>query len=85
MPFVTQDKADAMRSRPPETAGELGYVIGCAINDFVSHRKVEMGELRFQILSEVMGTLDTIARNFWDEVGAPYEAKVKQNSPFRWR
>lgn len=67
-----------------KSAGQLGYQLACLIQDFVQSRIEDMGELRFQIVTEVMGTLDSVARDFWSEVGDPYERMVEQDSPFRW-
>lgn len=86
MPYV--DKATAERldnGGAATTAGQLGYQLGCLIQDFTQNRIEMMGELRFQIITEVMGTLDSISRDYWEKVAVPYETKVERdNDTFHW-
>lgn len=86
MPYVDEATAEKLSSgAPATTAGQLGYQLGSLIQDFVQNRIEMMGELRFQIITEVMGTLDSISRDFWTKVAEPYETKVEaENDTFHW-
>lgn len=89
IPYVSAEKKQKLdMGATPETAGELGYVVGKAMRDFLESRvnHDDDQQLRFQYICEVQGTLDTLARDFWDKVGRPYEAKVEaENNTFHWR
>lgn len=86
IPYVDEKTAERLSNGgTATTAGQLGFQLGSMIQQFVQNRIEMMGELRYQIIAEVQGTLDTLSKDFHDKVGAPYERMVEEkNDVFHW-
>ena len=75
MPYITQERRDALVTTPPECAGELNYCITRLIVDYVRAR----GE-SYHVFNDVLGALSGAQAEFYRRVAAPYEdEKCKLN------
>ena len=88
MPYVSKEKAQALDlGWGPTTPGELGYTVGKTCRDYLNHRMAmdDNGELRYQYLCDVIGTLETIKLDLCRTTVFEYEAKVEaKNDTFHW-
>lgn len=83
MPYVTPDRRHELKpaqytGRPPaimQHPGDLAYLLAQACADYL-----RQNELSWRTIQDVLGSLDGVARDFWNEVGQPYEdAKRRTN------
>jgi len=79
MPYIKKHRRallDDSESGPgAETAGELNYLITILL-----HRYLELHELSYQTLNDILGALDGAKMEFYRRVVAPYEdIKIKEN------
>ena len=75
MPYVTQERRDALRTGFAETPGDLNYAVTCLIVDYVHTHG-----LSYQTINDVLGALDGAGREFYRRVAAPYEdAAIARN------
>ena len=76
-PYIKQDDRHefALEDIQPETAGELNFVVSTIISNYIKKKG-----LKYQNINDVMGVLDSAAKEFYRRVAAPYEdTKTKEN------
>ena len=74
MPYVSQDTRRRIEPRSgvdPLTPGELNYLVTTLVNRYVD--TVACGELRYDIINEVIGVLECAKLELYRRVAAPYE------------
>jgi uncharacterized protein DUF6899 len=70
MPYITRTARQELTHRPAETAGELNFVISCAIENYLAAKG-----LSYATINDVMGALEGAKLEFYRRVAAPYEDK----------
>lgn len=79
MPYITQERREALRVSPytrPLDAGELNYVI----TDLCLSYALLEDSLNYQRLNTVVGVLESAKLEFYRRMVAPYEdKKCKEN------
>ena len=77
MPYISQAAREELDSekRPPETSGELNYVITTKLIEYVL-----ANGYRYSIFNDVLGALEGAKEEFYSRVVAEYEdRKIEQN------
>jgi hypothetical protein len=60
---------------PPNEPGQLNYAITCVLKDYI-----EMNDLNYQTINDIVGALEGAKLEFYRRVAAPYEdTKIKEN------
>lgn len=76
MPYVTQKRRNELKPHawtqaPParmEGPGDLAYLLAATVADYLRQQGT-----RWQTINDVLGVLDGVGRDFWSQVGQPYE------------
>lgn len=72
MPYIDNNSRIRLDGgSPPESAGELNYVITQIVDNYLSGK----GELRYASINEVIGVLECAKQELYRRVAAPYEDK----------
>lgn len=82
MPYISKGIREVMAAEtldgkrpPPQTAGELNYLITLLVIQYI-----EVNGLNYQRLNDVVGALDGAKAEFQRRVVAPYEdTKIREN------
>jgi len=77
MPYIKKEDRERLDNLEsiPETPGELNYVITMCINRYIG----EHG-LRYDIINDVVGALESAKLEFYRRIAAPYEdIKIIEN------
>lgn len=75
MPYITQERREALVNTLPETAGELNFRLTLLVAEYIERKG-----LNYQHINDVVGALEGAKQEFYRRVAAPYEdMKIKQN------
>ena len=81
-PYIKQDDRlkFSLDDVQPENAGELNFVVSTIISNYIKKKG-----LKYQHINDVIGVLDSAAKEFYRRVAAPYEdTKIKENGDIKY-
>ena len=80
MPYISQDKRDALHIRIPETAGELNYLLTQTVLDYIGR------DYKYEQLNSALGALEACKHELYRRIVVPYEEDAKErNGDAYWR
>lgn len=80
MPYITKEQRAELATRPPQTAGELNYLITQLCIEFVKNKKHD-----YHTMNQVMGALSSSQAEFYRRAMVPYEGKKAiENGDLDW-
>jgi len=76
MPYIKPKRREEMdKGVPPETPGELNYLITHQINKYLF-----LNGMSYQTINDILGALSGVKGEFYARVARPYEdKKIKEN------
>ena len=76
MPYIVEsDRNEVKSGRPPQTAGELNYILSITIKDYLDRKGTS-----YTVLNEIVGVIESVKVEFNRRVMTPYEdKKIKEN------
>lgn len=79
MPYITEDRRDALLSlddeSAPDNAGELNFAFTVIASDYIDRKGKS-----YQTLNDIIGALEGAKLELYRRVAAPYEdTKIEQN------
>lgn len=81
MPYITEDARRLVSNgKPPETEGELAYIIYCIMVDWSYRRAAATGGPNYTRLSSAVGVLETVRHEFCRRILDPYENKKREEN-----
>lgn len=69
MPYIPQDKREALKEAAPLSAGELNYVITKICRTYLDNR------WNYSTINEIIGALECAKLEFYRRISSPYEDK----------
>ena len=88
MPYVTPEKRNRLDRDllSSKTAGELGYVLAVVCDAYLVQgaNDSDTGGFRYQHISDVVGTLESIKLDLYRKEIAPYEERVEKMNGRVW-
>lgn len=75
MPYIAQERREALRREIATNAGELNFAISTLVNCYLNTKGV-----RYDTLNEAIGVLECAKLELYRRIAAPYEdKKLTQN------
>ena len=88
MPYIISEKRDKfdsilelLENIDLENVGELNYLITSICHEYMNKKKPGYkGKLSYQIINDIIGTLECSKAEFYRRLAVPYEnAKIQEN------
>lgn len=75
MPYIIPEHREEVKTRKPETAGELNYLISRMLDDYLGDEG-----LNYATINEIVGVLECAKMEFYRRVATAYEEiKIVEN------
>ena len=75
MPYFTDEVKAKIDAEGPKSGKELAWCFARDIKKLLDAR-----QLNADLILEIEGALGVTSKDFWDEVGRPYEAKKREQN-----